>query len=135
VFTDAEIDAFLALEGGSVKLAAAQAIDANATNEALASKVIKDHQLSTDGAKVADAMRKHATALRDQVAGYDDSGVFEVVDFSPCWPEGTEPPLRVLVMPRPRQAQGRPGTPVIPAAWGESHAGSSTGRRARLRGA
>jgi hypothetical protein len=93
VFTDAEIDAFLALEGASVKLAAAQAIDANATNEALASKVIKDHQTQTDGAKVADAMRKHATALRDQVAGFDDSGVFEIVDFSPCWAEGTEPPL------------------------------------------
>jgi hypothetical protein len=60
VFEDAEIQAFLDLEGGSVKLAAAQAIDTNATNEALASKVIKDHQLSTDGAKVADAMRKHA---------------------------------------------------------------------------
>lgn len=84
VFQDAEIDAFLALEGDSVKLAAAQAIDANATNEALASKVIKDHQLSTDGAKVADAMRKHAQALRDQVAGYDDSGVFEIVDFPTC---------------------------------------------------
>jgi hypothetical protein len=60
VFQDAEIDAFLALEGASVKLAAAQAIDTNATNEALASKVIKDHQQQTDGAKVADAMRKHA---------------------------------------------------------------------------
>jgi hypothetical protein len=93
VFTDDEIDGFLALEGGSVKLAAAQAIDANATNEALASKVIKDHQLATDGAKVADAMRKHAQSLRDQVAGYDDAGVFEVVDFTTCWPEGTEPPL------------------------------------------
>ena len=93
VFQDAEIDAFLALEGDSVKLAAAQAIDANATNEALASKVIKDHQLSTDGAKVADAMRKHAQALRDQVAGYDDAGVFEIVDFTTSWPEGTEPPL------------------------------------------
>jgi hypothetical protein len=93
VFEDAEISAFLTLEGGSVKLAAAQAIDTNATNEALASKVIKDHSLSTDGARVADAMRKHAQALRDQVAGYDDTGVFEVVDFTDCWPEGTEPPL------------------------------------------
>jgi hypothetical protein len=27
----------------------------------------------------------------------------------------------VLVMPRPRQAQGRPGTPVIPAGWAEAH--------------
>jgi hypothetical protein len=93
VFQDAEIDAFLALESASVKLAAAQAIDTNATNEALASKVIKDHQQQTDGAKVADAMRKHAQSLRDQVAGYDDAGVFEVVDFTNCWPEGTEPPL------------------------------------------
>lgn len=24
-------------------------------------------------------------------------------------------------MPRPRQAQGRPGTPVVPAGWGQSH--------------
>jgi hypothetical protein len=24
-------------------------------------------------------------------------------------------------MPRPRQAQGRPGTPVVPARWAESH--------------
>jgi hypothetical protein len=27
----------------------------------------------------------------------------------------------VLVMPRPRQAQGRPGTPVIPTGWAEAH--------------
>jgi hypothetical protein len=88
VFSDIEVQAFLDLEGGSVKRAAAQAIDTNATNEALASKVIKDHNLSTDGAKVADAMRKHAAALREQAADYDDEGFFEVVDFgcSTGWP-------------------------------------------------
>lgn len=85
VFTDPEIQAFLDLEDGSVKLAAAQAIDTNATNEALASKVIKDHQISTDGAKVADAMRKQAQSLRDQVADSDDS-FFEIVPArSDCW--------------------------------------------------
>lgn len=85
VFTDLEILAFLDLEDGSVKLAAAQAIDTNATNEALASKVIKDHQISTDGAKVADAMRKQAQSLRDQVADSDDS-FFEIVPArSDCW--------------------------------------------------
>jgi hypothetical protein len=78
VFETAEIQAFLDLEGGSVKLAAAQAIDTNATNEALASKVIKDHQVSTDGAKLADAMRKHAQSLRDQVAESDDF-YFEII--------------------------------------------------------
>ncbi len=91
VFTSAEITAFLAIEGGNVKLAAAQAIDTNASNEALASKVLKDHQISTDGAKVADALRKHAASLREQVLVNDDDGYFEVIDFTTTTPEGTEP--------------------------------------------
>lgn len=66
VFTDIEIAAFLALERDSVKRAAAQAIDSQATNEALALKVLKDHQVTTDGAKLADALRKHAASLREQ---------------------------------------------------------------------
>lgn len=66
VFTDPEIEAFLELEGGSVKRAAAQAIDTNADNEALASKVLRSQDLATDGAKVADALRKRAAALRTQ---------------------------------------------------------------------
>lgn len=84
VFTDAEIDAFLELESGSVKRAAAQAIDANATNEALASKVLRTQDLTTDGARVADAMRKHAASLRAQAdrqdtldeAADDEAGFF-----------------------------------------------------------
>lgn len=84
VFSDDEIQAFLDLEGGSVKLAAAQAIDTNATNEALASKVLKDHQLSTDGAAVANAMRRHAAALREQALGDEDT-FFEIVPARECW--------------------------------------------------
>lgn len=84
IFTDAEITAFLAIERDSVKRAAAQAIDTQATNEALAAKVLKDHQTETDGAKLADAMRKHATALRSQAAkdeeDADDGFAFEIVD-------------------------------------------------------
>lgn len=82
IFTDAEIQAFLTLEGDSIKRAAAQAIDTNATNEALASKVFRTQDLSTDGAKVADAMRKHAASLREQADTDDDGdGYFETVDF------------------------------------------------------
>lgn len=98
VFSNAEIEAFLAIEGNSVKRAAAQAIDTNATNEALASKVIKDHQLSTDGAKVAEAMRKHAAALRAQAdrddVESDDGAFFEVVSTNGplCGPELTGSP-------------------------------------------
>lgn len=83
VFTDAEIDAFLSLEGANVKRAAAQAIDTIADNEALASKVIRAQDKSTDGAKVADALRKRAAALRAQAdraeAEADDGGFFDIV--------------------------------------------------------
>lgn len=86
VFSDDEITAFLTLEGGSVKRAAAQAIDTNATNEALASKVLRTPNLSTDGAKVADAMRKHADRLRQQAdredADGDDGAYFEIVPLN-----------------------------------------------------
>lgn len=79
VFTDVEIQAFLDLEGGNVKRAAAQAIDTNADDQALASKILKDHQISTDGAKLADSLRKRAAELRRQADEGD--GYFEVVDF------------------------------------------------------
>ncbi|MBB3041218.1 hypothetical protein [Nocardioides soli] len=96
VFSDAEIDAFLALEGDSVKRAAAQAIDTNATNEALASKVLRTQDLQTDGAKLADAMRKHAAALRAQADDEDenDGFFFEVLPLTgaPCRTERTQYP-------------------------------------------
>lgn len=80
VFTGPQIDAFLALAGGNVLRAAAHAIDTNATNEALSSKVLRSQDVQTDGAKVADAMRKHADRLREQ-ADQEDGGFFEVVDL------------------------------------------------------
>ena len=93
VFDDDEIQAFLDLEGGSVKRAAAQAIDTNATNEALASKVLRTQDLSTDGAKIADAMRKHADRLREQADREDDESddgaYFEIIPGRTCRPELT----------------------------------------------
>lgn len=97
VFNDDEIDAFLALEG-SVKLAAAQAIDVNATNEVLASKVLRTQDLTTDGAKLADAMRKHAAALREQAAD-EGEGYFELVDGSSCYSWGPELTERQICWP------------------------------------
>lgn len=86
VFDDSEIAAFLALEGGNVKLAAAQAIDTNADNEALASKVLTTQDLSTDGSKIADALRQRAAALRQQVVDGDADGFFDVVEMEAVWP-------------------------------------------------
>lgn len=97
VFSDDELNAFLALEKQSVKRAAAQAIDSQATNEALALKVLKDHQVSTDGAKLADAMRRHADSLRKQAREDDQDddagfyfGVVDIVGGNRCRPELTE---------------------------------------------
>lgn len=89
VFTDEEIAALLTLEGDSVKRAAAQAIDTNATNLALAMRVLRTQDLSTDGAKVADAMRAQAKALRDQADAADDDGegfFFDVVPLEASGP-------------------------------------------------
>lgn len=86
VFADAEIDAFLALHDGAIFLAAAQAIDTNADNEVLASKVLRTQDLSTDGAKVADALRKRAAALREQHAQIEDGdGFFEIIPSGRTW--------------------------------------------------
>ncbi len=74
---------FLALEGGSVKLAAAQALDAIAVSEVLVSKVIRTQDLSTNGAAVGAELRARAKELRRQVADSegDDSAGFDIVDF------------------------------------------------------
>lgn len=95
VFSDEEIDGYLDLEGGNVKRAAAQAIDTIADNEALASKVYRSQDIGTDGAKIADALRKRATALRAQADREDDLGddgaFFEIVPMNGprCGPELT----------------------------------------------
>jgi len=82
---DDQINAFLGLEGGNVKLAAAQALDTIASSEAMVSKVIRTQDVSTDGAKVAAELRARAAELRRQVDDGvgDDTVGFDVVDFDP----------------------------------------------------
>jgi hypothetical protein len=94
IFEDAEITAFLTLEGDNVKRAAAQAIDTNADDQALALKVLRDHEQTTDGAKLADALRKRAAALRAQADRDDelsDDGAY--FEFVPTNSTGTLPEL------------------------------------------
>lgn len=86
MFSLRQIAQFLRLNGDNTRRAAAQALDVMASNEAMVSKVIKTQDLSTDGAKVADALRKQAAELRRQADdgedGSDDSG-FEIAEFDP----------------------------------------------------
>lgn len=83
VFADTDVAAFLAMEGDNVKRAAAQALDTIADDEALTSKAIRTQDLATDGPKVAESLRKRATALRAQ-ADADDDGFFEIVPMNGC---------------------------------------------------
>lgn len=81
VFSDEEITAFLAIEGQNIKMAAAQAIDTNADNELLASKVLTTQDLQTDGSKIAQALHARAASLRAQAISDEQAdGYFDIVD-------------------------------------------------------
>jgi hypothetical protein len=77
VFEDDEIQAFLTLEG-TVREAAAGALEAIASDQAMVLKVMRLLDLQTDGARVSDALLARAAALRKQAeddlaatAGFD----------------------------------------------------------------
>lgn len=97
VFSDDAITGFLAMENQSVKRAAAQALDIIASDEALTSKYIRTQDLTTDGPKVAESLRKHAAALRAQADAADESadeGFFQIIPTGgpTAFPELTERP-------------------------------------------
>lgn len=85
---DQTLQTYLELQGWedgarwAVKRAAADALEAIAVSEVLVSKVIRTQDLSTDGAKVAEALRKVASGLREQADDEDPDfgGVFEIID-------------------------------------------------------
>lgn len=90
LFEDAQIQAFLTLESGKVKRAAASALDAIARSEALISKKITTQDLATDGPALAAELRASAKALRDQADKADDdeqdgpeAWAISVIDFDP----------------------------------------------------
>lgn len=99
LFSDADIEEFLTLEGGYVRLAAATALDTIAVSETLVSKRIRTLDLQTDGPAVAKALHDQAKSLREQHASAleDSDSVFEtttllgIPGFGTAWsPELTE---------------------------------------------
>ena len=94
ILSDDAIKGFLAIEGDTIKLAAAAALEAIASGESLLSKKLRTLTTSTDGPAVAADLRKHAAALRAQVAAAADAeegSFFEVIPFAPYRGiEGTE---------------------------------------------
>ena len=82
-FEDGELDVFYALEGNSIKRAAALALETIASNEAMVLKVIRLLDVSTDGAKVADALMKRAAQLRKQADDEEVAadGAFDIAEM------------------------------------------------------
>lgn len=80
LFTDDEILAFLAINGGNVKRAAADACDAIGMDKALQLLVLKTDDKQTDGAKLLDAIVKRARMLREQAREDDENNLsFDVI--------------------------------------------------------
>lgn len=74
IFTDEQIEGYLSMaRGGSVLRAAALAVRAIANNQALLLKVIRTDDLQTNGAQVAEALRKNANDLENRADGEDDA--------------------------------------------------------------
>ena len=76
IFEDDEIDAFLTIEGG-IKKATALGLETLASNEALVLKVIRLMDLTTDGAKLSDALLRRAAKLREQAEADDTGAAFD----------------------------------------------------------
>lgn len=80
LFTDDEILAFLAINNGNVKRAAADACDAIGMDKALQLLVLKTDDKQTDGAKLLDAIVKRAKTLREQAKEDDENNIsFDVI--------------------------------------------------------
>lgn len=85
LFEDDEIDTFLALEGNSIKRAAALGLETAASDNALVLKVIKLLDLSTDGARTSAALLERAARLRSQAEAEDsaeDGGSFDIAEWT-----------------------------------------------------
>jgi hypothetical protein len=89
IFSDAQVQAFVALYSGNVKRAAAQAKLVLATSEALINKVIRTSDYNTDGAKLGAELREQAKQLQEEadkddlIESYDSS--FTVVPLKTKW--------------------------------------------------
>lgn len=91
ILDDATITVYLSLHPSTpagVRRAAADALDAIATSEALIGKYMRTQDVTVDGAKVADALRKQAEAQRREAQRLDDDAADEdatigVLEFEP----------------------------------------------------
>jgi hypothetical protein len=85
LLSDTQISAYLSIEHGRVKRAAAKSLEAIATSEVLISKKTRTLDLQTDGPAVAAELRALAKQLRDEDDQDGDEGpwAIDVIPFDP----------------------------------------------------
>lgn len=88
LLTDQQYQSLIDANAGSLRLAAADALEIMATSEVLVSKKIRTKDLATDGPAVSAELRALAERHRI-VAGAIEAEFFEIVDTLPaeCAPE------------------------------------------------
>lgn len=92
-YSDIEIEAIISMYGDSPRLAASRILMSIAASQALLLKKWSSDDLSVDGAAIAEALRKIAKDLRDEVAAGDAmADIFEISypgsNGDVLWPEG-----------------------------------------------
>lgn len=81
IFTDAEISAFMSMEGSNIKKSAALALETIASSEVLVQKRIRLLDLTTDGPSESEELLRRARELRDQ-AEIDELEVTSGIDYA-----------------------------------------------------
>jgi len=84
LFSDPQIDGFLAVSNDSVLLAAAQALDTIATTRALLAKKVQIGGLKVDETAAAKDLHARAESLREQaLLGSPTISPIDIIDFDP----------------------------------------------------
>lgn len=78
-FGDAEIDAFLAMYDENPKLAAARAMETIASSQALLLKSWSSDDLSVNGDRIAESLRKIAAQLRAEAIAEESADYFDII--------------------------------------------------------
>jgi len=96
VFTDAQVQAWLAIYNDNIKLAAAQGLYTVAADSILLLKYVKTDDLLVDGQKVSSELRQLADRLHDEGQAedaLDDEFFYVTYPVSSCgWAENQERP-------------------------------------------
>ena len=89
LFDDDDLQTYLEVANGNPLRAAGYAVMAIATSEAIISKVIRTQDLQTNGATLAEALRKQAELLfkrADDDEAKADGFYMNIVDYDGVWP-------------------------------------------------